>query len=292
MTGIPPSVVLATAESYPLTASDAALGRELEKRGARVTSAPWDAISPATSNGDIVVLRSTWDYHRRHAEFRRWVEAWDRKPQNFWNPPATVLWNMDKVYLRDLADRGIRLPATRWFEAGQPPDVNDFFAGTGAETVVVKPRISATAWGTRVVRVGEGLSATDLAPLLATGSLIQEFVPEIHTVGELSLVFIAGRFSHAFIKRAVPGDFRVQAEFGGSETPIGASNAALAFAGSVLLEAKHPWLYARVDIVETSLGPVLMELELIEPALCLDTALGAAARFAEALLSAAMQTGP
>jgi glutathione synthase/RimK-type ligase-like ATP-grasp enzyme len=289
--GIPASVVLATAESYPLTPSDAALGRELAKRGARVTSKPWDAIPSAASNGSIVVLRSTWDYHRRSDEFRRWVQAWERRPAGLWNPPSTVLWNMDKIYLRELADRGIPIPRTRWLEPGERPDMDDFLAATDLETAVVKPRISATAWGTRVVRRGEELAAADLAPLLATGSLIQEFVPEIQTVGELSLVFFSGRFSHAFIKRAVPGDFRVQVEFGGSETFTRAARPTLAFAGSVLLAARQPYLYARVDIVETSRGPVLMELELIEPALCLDTVPGAAARFAEALLFLARGVG-
>ena len=67
--------------------------------------------------------------------------------------------------------------------------------------------------------------------------MIQAFVPEIMTAGELSLVFLAGRFSHAFLKRAVPGEFRVQVEFGGSETPATASDAAHAFAESVLLAA-------------------------------------------------------
>ena len=280
-------VVLATAHDYPLTPSDAALGGELEKRGARVASAPWDTISPAASNGGVVVLRSTWDYHRRPAEFRRWIQAWDREPSTLWNPPATVRWNMDKIYLRELADLGVRIPATRWFEPGQPPDVEGFFAETGASAAVVKPRISATAWGTRIVRVGEELSDADLAPLLAAGSMIQAFVPEIMTAWELSLVFLAGRFSHAFLKRAIPGEFRVQVEFGGSETPATASDAAYEFAECVLLAAGRPWLYARVDVVETSRGPVLMELELIEPALSLDTAPGAAARFAEAILSCA-----
>ncbi|HJR52544.1 MAG TPA: transporter [Gemmatimonadota bacterium] len=286
------SVILATSRSFPLTPSDAALGDELERRGVRVASAPWETISPAPSNGDVVVLRSTWDYHRRPAEFRRWVEAWDREPATLWNPPASVLWNMDKIYLRELADLGVRIPATHWFEPGQPPDVQGFFAETGASVAVVKPRISATAWGTRIVRVGEELSETDLAPLLASGSLIQAFVPEIHTAGELSLVFFARRFSHAFLKRAVPGEFRVQVEFGGSETPATAADAAHAFAESVLRAAAHPWLYARVDVVETSLGPVLMELELIEPALALDITPGAAARFAEAILSSATAEGP
>lgn len=283
------SIVLATAHGYPLTPSDALLRDELEARGAVVTALPWDAIG---SDGDtsLVVLRSTWDYHRRPAEFRRWVAAFDELPACLVNPPVTVLWNVDKAYLRELADRGVRIPHTHWFEPGRPPDARGFFAETGADAAVVKPRISATAWGTRIVRTGEELSAADLAPLLSGGSLIQAFIPEIRTAGELSLVFLDGRFSHAFVKRAVPGDFRVQVEFGGSEDPAIPSSGARSFAESVLDAAEHPWLYARVDIVETSDGPVLMELELIEPALSLDTAPGAAARFAEAILASSARS--
>lgn len=283
----PPRVVLATAHGYPLTASDARLARELEERGSRVTATPWDEIASPPTNGPVVVLRSTWDYHRRPAEFRRWVSAFRRRPARLVNPPVTVLWNMDKVYLRDLADRGVRIPETRWLEPGERPDPGRFLVETGADAAVVKPRISATAWGTRIVRAGEELSAADLAPLLPVGSLIQSFVPEIRTAGELSLVFLADSFSHAFVKRALADDFRVQVEFGGSETPVVPSEAAHDFAASALRAAQHPWLYARVDVVETPAGPVLMELELIEPALSLEAAAGAAARFAEAILSSA-----
>ena len=188
---------------------------ELENRGARVTAAPWDAISPAASNGTMVVLRSTWDYHRRPAEFLRWVQAWEAKSAALWNPPATVLWNMDKIYLRDLADRGVALPPTRWTEPGEPLDVDGFLAETGAAAVVVKPRVSATAWGTLLIESGAEFKGADVAPLLSSGAVIQAFVPEIRARGELSLVYVDGRFGHAVRKRPSAGDFRVQSEFGG-----------------------------------------------------------------------------
>ena len=46
-------------------------------------------------------------------------------------------------------------------------------------------------------------------------------------------------------------------------------------------------LYARVDVVGTDDGPAIIELELIEPALYLDTAPEAAETIADALLAAA-----
>lgn len=55
------------------------------------------------------------------------------------------------------------------------------------------------------------------------------------------------------------------------------------FGVSVLAAASRPWLYARVDVVEARGGPVLIELELIEPQLFLTAA--AAVRMADALES-------
>jgi hypothetical protein len=57
------------------------------------------------------------------------------------------------------------------------------------------------------------------------------------------------------------------------------------FGDAVLAAVSRPWLYARVDLVETDRGPMLMELELIEPDLFLTPT--AAARLAAALLARA-----
>ncbi|HEU4464271.1 MAG TPA: hypothetical protein VFS53_04430 [Gemmatimonadota bacterium] len=282
---IPADVILATAQGHPLTASDARLALELEKRGARVASAPWDTINPATSNGALVILRSTWDYHRRPAEFQHWVQTWEPKPAELWNPPATVLWNMDKIYLRDLADRGVALPPTLWTEPGEPLDLVGFLADTGAAATVVKPRVSATAWGTLLLESAAQLEGADVAPLAASGAVIQAFVPEIRTRGELSLIYVDGGFGHAVRKRPEAGDFRVQSEFGGGIESCEVGDEERAFGESVLAAARHPWLYARVDLVQTGGAPVLMELELIEPSLFFELEPGreSAAALAEAI---------
>jgi glutathione synthase/RimK-type ligase-like ATP-grasp enzyme len=244
---------------------------------------PWDAIDPA---GDqVVCLRSTWDYHLRWPEFRAWIAAFAERSGRLWNPPATVLWNADKLYLRELGEAGIALPRTRWFEPGQRPDCDAILREWGLSTAVLKPRVSATAFGTQRISVGQRLTGEEWPPLEALGCLLQAFVPEIQSRGELSLVYLGQEFSHAVRKRPRSGDFRVQADFGGSLEPVSPPAIVRAFGEAVLAATSRPWLYARVDLVEASDGPVLMELELIEPDLFLDAA--ASARLATALLAGA-----
>jgi hypothetical protein len=43
-------------------------------------------------------------------------------------------------------------------------------------------------------------------------------MPEIQTVGETSLIFF-NKNSHAVNKKPVPGDFRIQVQFGGIYRP-------------------------------------------------------------------------
>jgi hypothetical protein len=273
--------VLATCRSKPaLTPGDALLADALRRLGATAVAAPWDAVDPAREEG-VVCLRSTWDYHLRWHEFRSWVWGF-RHGGRLWNPAATVLWNADKIYLRDLASAGVALPRTTWFEPGRRPPVAALLEEWGATRAVLKPRVSATAFGTHVVSRDATLDEADWAPLERSGCLLQAFVPEIQSQGEISLVFLAGSFSHAMLKRAAAGDFRVQKDFGGTLSAVRPADGTIEFGYRVLAAAARPWLYARVDLVETGAEPVLMELELIEPDLFLTP--GAASRMAESLV--------
>jgi glutathione synthase/RimK-type ligase-like ATP-grasp enzyme len=279
-------IVLATCRSKPaLTASDALLAAELERAGATVVAAPWDTITPAGEYPVTVCLRSTWDYHRRWTEFRAWVAGFDDRHAGLWNPAETVLWNADKLYLRDLGAAGIALPRTQWFEPGERPEVEAILRHWNLARAVLKPRISATAFGTYRISAGRSLSHEEWKPLETSGGLIQAFVPEVESQGEISLVYVDGGFGHAVRKRPAGGDFRVQRDFGGTVEGVAPSIAVRDFGDAVLAAVSRPWLYARVDLVETARGPVLMELELIEPDLFLTPA--AAARLAAALLARA-----
>ena len=275
-------VVLATCRPKPgLTPGDGLLATALRELGATVVAGPWDTIQPGREEG-VVCLRSTWDYHLRWSEFRSWVRGFET-PGRLWNPPSTVLWNADKMYLRDLAAAGIAVPRTQWFQPGERPAIARLLEEWGVTRAVLKPRVSATAYGTHVVSRDRGIEEADWAALERSGCLLQRFVPEIQSRGEISVVFLRDGFAHAVLKRPRPGDFRVQADFGGSLEAATPADSTIAFGGAVLAAAARPWLYARVDLVETDKGPVLMELELIEPDLFL-TPQGAA-RLAEGLIA-------
>jgi glutathione synthase/RimK-type ligase-like ATP-grasp enzyme len=261
-------ILLATHRGSPgLTPSDRLLAEALEARGARVTAGPWDSIDPAGPPGSLVCIRSTWDYHLRVEEFRAWVSAFRVDPGRLWNSPETVLWNLDKGYLRGLERLGIALPITHWLPAGEYPDAGGLLQSTGWRQAVLKPRVSASAHGTILVTPESSLSVKEAASLSASGALLQEFIPEIRTRGELSLMYFGGEYSHAVCKEVAAGEFRVQPHLGGGARIIDAAPELRAFGERVLKAVPSPWVYARVDVVHAERGPLLMELELIEPEL-------------------------
>lgn len=276
-------IVFATCDRLPeATPSDQVLQRALEERGVEVSVLPWSSIASNTL-ADLVLLRSTWDYHKRTQEFRTWLVGLESAGRRVLNPVSTVLWNLDKAYLRELATQGIAIPETRFEYHLTPARLEALMATMGWSHAVVKPRISATAYGTFLVRAGELVDS--LAPAWESGALVQAYVKEVTEQGELSLMFFGGEYSHAVSKKPKPGDFRVQSDFGGSQELVLPSEAAVQFASRVLDATPYPWTYARVDIVETAGGPLLMELELIEPHLFFDVEPRSAGRLADQLAS-------
>jgi glutathione synthase/RimK-type ligase-like ATP-grasp enzyme len=154
--------------------------------------------------------------------------------------------------------------------------------------------VSASAWQTFPVTLDS--ATTDQArfeTLLAQGPLlVQAFLPEIETLGEHSLIFFDGEFSHAVLKKPADGDFRVQNEYGGSQTPVPAANWMLEQAAEALAMAPDQCLYARVDVVAKDRRLIIMELELIEPLLFLALDAGAPARFARAIARRVTESPP
>ena len=119
----------------------------------------------------------------------------------------------------------------------------------------------------------------ELESLIADGSaVIQPFLASVLTVGERSLVFIAGRFSHAVCKRPAVGQFRVQAAWGGNtHDDLRVADAALGAIGEAVL-------YARVDLLRDGEGsPRLLELELLDPRLYLSFSRSAQLVLADAI---------
>ena len=279
-------VALVTWSGLPqLSADDQLLASALRKRGAEVQAAVWDDSAVAWSGFDVVVIRSTWDYHKRHDEFVSWVERMAAMRIPLLNSARVILGNLHKGYLLDLAAQGIPVIPTMILRRGSAVDIHEILLSNRWGQAIVKPAVSATAY--RTIEVSQSNAHQDEVADLSrdTDILIQPFAEEVVEKGEWSLIFIDGIFSHAALKRPRQGDFRVQGDFGGTADRVQPPADLVAQAERVTRMIQGPWLYARVDGVERDGRLMLMELELTEPSLFFALDSGAAGRFADALLS-------
>jgi glutathione synthase/RimK-type ligase-like ATP-grasp enzyme len=283
-----PSIALATYEELPeLSESDQVFAAELRRRGVAVTAAVWSDPSVAWSAYDAVVIRSTWDYHRRAAQFAAWLDRLDSEGARVFNPTAVVRANRDKRYLLDLAARGIATLPTMLLERGTTLRLADVLRGRGWERAVLKPAVSASGWQTSSVTLADAAAAEREAAAIVDdcGLLVQPFAEEVVREGEWSFVFIDGALQACVLKNPKAGDFRVQANYGGSAAAATAPEGLGEQAGAVLRCAAPEALYARVDGIRRGDTFVLMELELIEPELFFQYEPRGATRLTEALLA-------
>ena len=255
----------------------------LRAAGAEVVGVPWTEFDGPTGF-DLVLPLVTWGYHLRHAE---WLAFLDRAEAEGWpmaNPPELLRWNSDKAYLAELGRKGLASVPTLEVDHLNEAALAAAHGVLGTGQLVIKPPVSAAAWGT--YRLGPG----EPVPTEVHGSrmLVQPWLGSVVEEGEYSLIFFGGRFSHSVAKRPKAGDFRVQPDHGGTTVACHLPDGALAVAEAALAAAPTATTYARVDLIRGNDGGLqLMELELIEPALFLHCVPEATSRFAEAVLAAA-----
>ena len=250
----------------------------------------WDDKTVDWSAYDRVLLRSVWDYSRRGEEFLAWCRAVG--PRRLRNRPDLVAFNADKRYLKQLSAPTV--PTT--FIA--PGDSVPAYEGE----VVVKPNISAGARNTGRFGPTAHAAATALIEQIHDSgrvALLQPYLTAIDTHGETALVYIAGQLSHVLTKRAVlrsegvapvaDGELGVAAAMLEDDlVRAGTADAAQkALAAAIHAEIAATFgvpVYARIDLVASpDRGPVLLELEAIEPSLYLDLAPGSSQRLADAV---------
>lgn len=281
------AAVLTPSADYP-EAFDWALENQadaLRAAGLEVVAQTW--TDPDAGQGvDIVLPLVVWGYHARARQWHELLVRLEAERARVLNPVALLRWNSDKSYLAELAEQGIATVPTQAVDALADANLADARIRFGTTELVIKPPVSAGADGT--FRLGPN----DAVPAAVAGRrmLIQPFQHSIVGQGELSLMIFNGAFSHAVIKRAKPGDFRVQPSLGGTEIQVEAPPEAIALAHAALAAAPTAAVYARVDMIADATGAwQIMELELIEPALFLHRAPGSAERFGAAIAAAAEQ---
>lgn len=279
-------VALVTYRGLPgLNADDQRAASALENLGTGVDAVCWDDPTADWSAYSAVVLRSTWDYHLRVAEFHAWIDRMEALGVRLWNPPAILRWNTDKRYLARLSHPTLNPPPTEILQRGSIVDLTALLDARGWDEAVIKPAISADGFSTeRTSRAQAESDQPVLEAMLARADVVmQKLVPEIRTNGEISLMFFGGAFSHAVSKRPKAGEFRVQERLGGIIVRTDPPRALIDDARDLLETWAPGCLYARVDVVKTGERFVLMEVELAEPSLYLEHDPPSALAFARAI---------
>ncbi len=237
------------------------LDKALRARDHEPVMLPWDDASVSCDGLDVIVIRSPWNYFTAPTDFLVWMlEADECAPVI--NSPDVVKWNHHKLYLLELEAAGVPTVPTRLLRMRDRKRILDAIASFG--DVVIKPAIGAGSFRAKKFAKGDSESALShaIAILRDNHVLVQPYVAGFKDPGERSLVWIDGEWTHAVRKRP---------RFEGQDESVDASEPPtpqeLEIAEAAIRAVPYKIHYARADLIETEAGPVLSELELMEPSL-------------------------
>lgn len=277
--------LVTAADAIGLDADAPYLHAALRRCGVRPALTVWDDDRVDWSAYDLVVLRSTWDYPRRHPAFLRWAGS-IAAVTRLRNDADVVAWNSDKRYLLELAERGVTIVPTTLCPPGEP------FLLPSGRAFVVKPAVSAGSQDTERFTANAHDAGRALVRRLhgeGRDVLVQPYIDRVDAHGETALIYLAGQFSHAIRKGPILA--RATESVGGlfaaeqidPREPTDAERATAEAAMDAVPFARSRLLYGRVDLLPGEDGPLVLEVELVEPSLFLTCTDGAAERFARAI---------
>lgn len=303
-----------------LPVQNKAVAEALALAGADVRFSSWKFPAAGSTRAtlcrfDVVLFLCCDGYVAHMDDFARFLDATliplqEALPRlRVLNDARVVRWNATREYLRDLQGARFRICRTTFLErvgcdlARFKAAVQEFAAGVG-KPVVLKPSVRASRTSLYLVQDPAALGKQDLEKMEAmlgveggVGSImIQEFQPTVRTVGEYSLVFIRGLFSHAVLKRpkASGTELRVNSQSRGMAEEIAKED--LPNGAVETGERLHGWLekkfgegsvgYMRLDglLADDDGGFVIGEVELIEPEIWMAKDQARVERFAQCLL--------
>ncbi|WP_417213733.1 ATP-grasp domain-containing protein [Bizionia sp.] len=241
----------------------------LQAENLKVTRLAWDDLNFNWSDTKAVLFRTTWDYFDRFSEFSKWLSMVSTKTRLL-NSEKIIRWNIDKHYLLELNANGIHVAKSFFIETGTQSTLTELNQQLNWQETVLKPCVSGAGRHTyRLTPHNIAEHEAIFTELIQQESMmLQPFQHNIVTQGEMSLIIFNGEYSHAVLKQAKAGDFRVQDDFGGSVIPYAPTETEIAFAINATKACPELPIYARVDIFTDNTNQLAVsELELIEPEL-------------------------
>lgn len=264
---------------------DALLVNALSNLGLRTARFSWSDKNVDWNSVRSVVFRTTWDYFDRYHEFKPWFDEMKRNVIMY-NEASILEWNQDKIYLKEMQEKGIPIPETIFIKMGECRHLMDIISDLSTEEFILKPNISGAARLTfRLNKKGCVEFEKRFRELIDQEDfIVQAFQEQIMTKGEISLILIKGEYTHAVLKKGKPGDFRVQDDFGGTVHEYEANEEEINFATECYRALEIKPFYCRVDLIwDNDNRLVLSELEMIEPELWFRRCPEAALKLANAI---------
>ena len=248
---------------------DNTLIKALSNKGIKVYRTNWDNPDFNWNDTEYIIFRSTWDYFDRFNEFSIWLEKVSTMTKLI-NPKSLIYWNIDKHYLLDIQKKGIRIPNTIFIKKKECKNLKEICSNLQWDEFILKPAISGAARHTYKFKLTEINRYEKIfkSLILEEVMMIQEFEKQIITKGEVSFMLFGGKYSHAILKKAKKGDFRVQDDFGGTIENYIPNDEEIKFIEQSIKVCKPIPVYARIDVMWNNQNEMCVgEIELIEPEL-------------------------
>ena len=248
---------------------DGLLIEALNNLGLKTIKKDWNDSNFNWNSTKTAVFRSTWDYFDKFSIFQNWLSQVQNKCALI-NSYEQIKWNLDKHYLQDLKNWGLPIPKSVFINKMSGTKLKDIATNMKWNHIVVKPTVSGAAKNTFQLKDQEieNFQTKWIRLTNEDDFIVQEFQKNIIKSGEIAVMLFGGKYSHAVLKKAKKGDFRVQDDFGGTVETITPSKEIIDLAEKAIKKLNPTPLYCRVDVILNNQNKaVIIELELIEPEL-------------------------
>lgn len=257
-----------------LNHDDQLLADELLNRGFDIEISFWDDKDDhkKLSNRKIYINRATFDYYKDINLFNKWLDKLESLQINIFNNVDIMRHYSDKSYLCEMKNAVPSMlvrPRYVSFE-NTLENIKDFFSQHGvSREMVLKPTFGAGGFETYKCHTDEDEELRriyDHFKFKNIDLLIQPFIQTVKTVGEFSLIYFSGIYSHGYLSVPDNSDFRIHSQYGGTYKQLHKLDPDLEnFANDLLADLDETPLISRIDAFETENGFMLSELEVVEP---------------------------
>lgn len=274
------------------------LRNALEERGITTRLVTWEDEAINWEEPSLAINRIVTTYMFHPEQFLEWAKKVE-KTTPLWNPSPAQEWNLHKKYLLELDEHGVNVPETILIEQNTTKSIDEILSLFDWDNVILKSSIGEGSAGLRRFKrdspdfephfrklnrdgyqqVYEFMDRVFEYP--ARDTIIQRYIPEIETVGEASLFYLGGEFSHAVLKVPKSGDFKAHSIWGADVNHYAPSEKEVQVGFDSLEIVGHPVEFARIDMIPSKPEPYIIEVELIDPFFFFEFAAGTVDLYAD-----------